>query len=366
MEDKHINKEAATKYWLHYFRRNDVPELTAAELNRESQHIYHNLMGAHERPQLKINRSNSYWISAAAAVLLISGISILYLKSSETSIKQHQVHHTNSEGKPGRTAATLILSGGERVVLSTAANGKIADQTGVEIFKTAQNGLVYKATNYGSKSVQQNTVLTTAGEQYSVNLPDGTKVWLNAASSLRFPTSFLSPAERTVELTGEAYFEVAKDSAHPFIVKTDKQVISVLGTHFNVNSYAEEGLTKTTLLEGSVKIVPNNNTHLTTILKPGQQAQLSSDILKVEKVDLSESMAWKNGDFNFENEEFRSVLNQISRWYNVDITDNGNHAGLKLSGMVSRSKSLSTVLQALESTANVKFKVDGRKVTVIE
>ena len=366
MEDKHINEEAATKYWLHYFRRNDVPELTAAELKQESELIYNELMAAYERPQMRINRSILHWISAAAAVLLLVGISLLYFKTSGTSTNHQQAHNTNTEGKPGRTAATLILSGGERVELSNVANGKIADQTGVVIFKTAQNGLVYKPTNNNSTNSQNNTVLTNDGEQYTVDLPDGTKVWLNAASSLKFPTSFHSISERIVELTGEAYFEVAKDSAHPFIVKTDKQEIRVLGTHFNVNSYAEEGLTKTTLLEGSVKIVPTNDANPVTILKPGQQAQLSTDILKVEKVDLSEGIAWKNGDFNFENEEFSSVLNQISRWYNVDIIDDGKHNGLKLSGMVSRSKSLSTVLQALENTAKVNFKVEGRKVTVIE
>jgi transmembrane sensor len=366
MKNKDTKDEEATKYWLHYFRRNDVPELTVAELNAESEFMYRELMKGAQSPIVKMERAPYRWISAAAAIVLVVGISLFYFNSPKPEKHQLQAKAAPKEVVPGRTAATLILANGQQIALSNVADGKVAAQNGVEIFKAAEDKLVYKTSDAPVKSAQINTVLTSNGEQYNVDLPDGTKVWLNAASSLKFPTTFASLDKRTVELTGEAYFEVAKDKLHPFTVKTAKQEINVLGTHFNVSSYPDEKLTKTTLLEGSVKIVSRGNASSTATLKPGQQAQLSTKTIKVKEVDLSESMAWKNGDFNFENEDFSSILNQVSRWYNVEIIDHGNHNGLKLTGMVSRSKSLSTVLKSLEATAKVKFSIEGRKVTVID
>jgi transmembrane sensor len=367
MENRDIRDEEATKYWLHYFRRADIPKLTEAELDQESEYIYRDLMEGSEQRYTKNKRFSYQWMSAAAAILVVISVSLVYLKSSNTVNSDQQVNTTApGEPLPGKTTATLILAGGQQIELSDVSTGKIAEQTGVYIFKAAQNKLVYQTSSLKVKSDQKNTVLTAKGEQYSLDLPDGTKVWLNAASSLKFPTTFASLSNRTVELSGEAYFEVAKDKLHPFIVKTDKQEIKVLGTHFNVSSYPDEQITKTTLLEGSVKVVAKNNVSSMATLKPGQQAQLSSQTFKVKEVDLLESTAWKDGDFNFENEEFSSILKQVSRWYNVEIIDNGNHDGLKLSGMVSRSKSLSTVLKSLEGTAKVKFKIEGRKVTVFD
>jgi transmembrane sensor len=371
MKNKDTKEEEATKYWLHYFRRNDVPELTAEELEQQSEYMYRALMQVPDLQYLKARRINYPLISVAAAVLMIVAVALFYFNSSQKVESDQQAKLVHNIAVPGRDAATLVLAGGQRIELSSISNGKIAEQTGVDIFKATQNKLVYKASESkvsGTKATtdQINTVLTANGEQYSVDLPDGTKVWLNAASSIKFPTTFASKANRTVELTGEAYFEVAKDKAHPFIVKTDKQEIKVLGTHFNVSSYPDEQFTKTTLFEGSVKVVSKTDAGSIATLKPGQQAQVSSKTLKVKEVDLTEGMAWKNGDFNFENEEFSSILNQVSRWYNVEIIDNKKHEGLKLTGMVSRSKSLSTVLNSLEGTADVKFRIEGRKVTVID
>jgi transmembrane sensor len=366
MKNKDTKEEEATKYWLHYFRRNDVPELTVAELEEQSEYMYRALMQVPDLQHLKAIRINYPLISVAAALLLVVGVALFYFSTSQKVESDQQAKSIHNIAVPGRNAATLVLAGGERIALSSASNGKIAEQTGASIFKTSQNKLVYKASSTKVETTQINTVLTANGEQYSVDLPDGTKVWLNAASSIKFPTTFFSKGNRTVELTGEAYFEVAKDKAHPFIVKTDKQEIKVLGTHFNVSSYPDEQFTKTTLFEGSVKVVSKTDAGSIATLKPGQQAQVSSKTLKVKEVDLTESMAWKNGDFNFENEEFSSILNQVSRWYNVEIIDNKKHEGLKLTGMVSRSKSLSTVLNSLEGTADVKFRIEGRKVTVID
>jgi len=366
MENKDFKDEQAIKYWLHYFRRNDIPELTASELDEQSEYIYHALMQGHETPAIKTKKLWLPSIAAAAAVILIVGASLFYFKSS------NPIAHTSTERvatldvAPGTNTATLILSDGHEIALSNAKEGKIAAQSGVDIFKTADNKLVYQASRVKADRPQLNTILTAKGEQYQVDLPDGTKVWLNAASSVKFPTNFSSSTNRVVTLTGEAYFEVAKDKLHPFIVQTNKQDIKVLGTHFNINSYADEQVIKTTLLEGSVKVCPKVGHTAVATLKPGEQAQLSSAGLKVKVVDLSESIAWKNGDFIFDNEEFSSILNQISRWYNVEVIDHGNHKGLQLTGMVSRSKNLSTVLKSIERIVDVKFKVEGKKVTVID
>jgi len=365
MEDKDFKDEQAIKYWLHYFRRNDIPELTAAEIDQQSESRYQALMQGQAVQPVKSKKLWYATISAAAAVLLVIGIS-LYYKSFTPARDQDAPQLTVADVAPGKNSATLILASGKGIQLSNVAHGKIAEQTGVAIFKTADDKLVYKISGSAGQQPQMNTILTAKGEQYQVDLPDGTKVWLNAASSVKFPATFASSDTRTVELSGEAYFEVAKDKTHPFIVKTDQQVIKVLGTHFNVNSYADEPITKTTLLEGAVKVSPKGEQAMVTTLKPGEQSQLSAGIIKVKMVDLAESMAWKHGDFNFDNEEFSSILKQVSRWYNVQIVDEGNHEGLQLSGMVSRSKNLSTVLKSLEVAGKVKFKTEGKKVIVID
>lgn len=366
MENKDFKDEQAIKYWLHYFRRNDIPELTAAELEEQSEYMYHALMQGHAAPAVKTKKLWFPSIAAAAALVLIIGGSLFYYKYSAPVEHAHLANVAVKDVAPGISAATLILGDGKGIALSKVKNGKVADQSGVSIIKTADNKLVYQSSGSKADRVQINTILTAKGEEYQVDLPDGTKVWLNAASSVKFPATFAELENRTVELTGEAYFEVAKDKLHPFIVKTAKQDIKVLGTHFNISSYADEKVTRTTLLEGAVKVCPKGDKSAIAILKPGQQAQLSASGLKIKAVDVSDSMAWKNGDFVFDNEDFASILKQISRWYNVEIVDEGKHDGVQLTGMVSRSKNLSTVLKSIEKTAKVKFRIEGKKVTVTD
>ncbi|MHA4896521.1 FecR family protein [Pedobacter sp. PWIIR3] len=367
MENRDFKNEKAAKYWLHYFRRDDIPALSEKELQEESDLIFESLMnGPTVRPE-KVTRLWNPSMAASAAAIVIIGLAILFYFNRKAEVRQdhlvsNKTSNKNTEIVPGINTATLILADGSDVVLSNAANGKIAEQQGVNIFKTTDNTLVYQTKEYKGKQPEFNTVLTAKGQQYQVVLPDGTKVWLNAASSVKFPATFADLKNRIITLTGEAYFEVAKDKLHPFIVKTAQQEIKVLGTHFNVNSYADEKATKTTLLEGSVLI---HGPKQDVVLKPGQQAEINASHQKVANADVNESVAWKNGDFIFNAEDFSSVLRQVSRWYNVEIVDEVGHDGLRLTGAIPRNNNLSAVLLSLETAGKVKFQLTGRKVVVV-
>lgn len=208
-----------------------------------------------------------------------------------------------------------------------------------------------------------NTLSTARGEQYQVRLPDSSLVWLNAASELKYPSSFNTLKERRVELSGEAYFEVAKNKKQPFVVQADGQEVKVLGTHFNVSSYSDEPDAITTLLEGSVQISGNGEVK---VLKPGERAVRTGNQIKVSEADLSEDMAWKNGDFYFNNVGIASIMRQISRWYDVDIIYQGELTDEKFYGTISRSKNIKQVLNVLEKTKSVHFKVEGRRVLIMK
>jgi len=359
-------EEHVAKYWLHYFSKDDIPELSENELNQETEAIYNSLMEG--RTPAKVKRM-WYAAVAAACLLMALGTGLFYYNQQNTEIPKNDVIVNKiHDAAPAQNTATLMLANGKKISLADAPTGLIAEQANVSIFKTADGKLVYKAksstaiTNEPvSESSGLNTITTARGQQYQVELSDGSKIWLNAASSFTFSATFASLKQRKVELNGEAYFEVAKDKAHPFIVKTDKQEVEVLGTHFNVNSYSDENRTKTTLLEGSVKVSDKKEQK---ILHPGQESVVTKNALSVRNVNTQEAVAWKNGDFIFDNEDFGSILRQVARWYNVEIIDNGNHEDLHLSGTVSRSKNISAVLKALEVTGKVKFKVDGNRVIV--
>nr|WP_068887380.1 FecR domain-containing protein [Pedobacter panaciterrae] len=358
-------EENAAKYWLHYFSKNDIPELSEDELNQETEAIYKSLMEG--QAPAKVKRLWYPAVAAACLLIAIGGGLFYYNQRIIPEPTTEVVKNIANDIAPAQNTATLILANGKKIILSDAPVGLIAEQSNVSIFKTAGGELHYKAKAHDQGFVAENTGLNTIstekGQQYQVVLLDGSKIWINAASKFTFPASFASLKQRKVELAGEAYFEVAKDKAHPFIVKTDKQEVEVLGTHFNVNSYSDEAATKTTLLEGSVRVWNNNEQK---ILKPGQESLLAKNSLSIRKADTEEAVAWKNGDFIFNNEDLASILRQVARWYNVEIVDDGNHKNLYLSGTVSRSKNISAVLNALEITGKVKFKIDGNRVIVTE
>lgn len=316
-----------------------------------------------EKPGNNINKKiRPLWvyIAAASIILLITTIGVYHLRNPKP-LSVPSALAERSEIKPGSNKATLILANGKKIVLSAAANGELAKEAGVVITKAADGMLVYeiKAQN-GQDSHQMNSLSTAKGEQYQVSLPDGTRVWLNAATSLKYPSSFSGTGERRVELSGEAYFEVAKDKMHPFIVKTDRQEVEVLGTHFNLNSYSDEEVTKTTLLEGSVKI------NHSILLRPGEEGVLAkTGTLTVNAVDTESSVAWKNGRFVFENELLKTALNKIARWYDIEVEyQDQNLERLPVGGSISKFDKVSEVLALFEKTGGLQFTIKGRTVIV--
>lgn len=315
----------------------------------------------HSTPKvLKMRRPGQQWLYASvAAVLLLISVGIWFVVGKKS--EDEELRYATANISPGRNVATLTLSNGKKIGLDSIANGRFAEQSGISISKTKAGNLVYQVIDQGTglSEGQFNSIETPRGGTYQINLPDGTKVWLNAASSLRFPVHF-SQKERRVELTGEGYFEVAKDKSRPFFVKNETQETKVLGTHFNINGYNDNTIVQTTLMEGSVQVssfpLASNANHV--ILKPGQQSELNSGKLTVKPANLQEAMAWKNGNFLFDAMELSNILKQLNRWYNISV-DYSGVPNLRLTGYISRNESLYRVLQMLEITANVKFKVQN-------
>ncbi|HZW69216.1 MAG TPA: FecR domain-containing protein, partial [Hanamia sp.] len=264
---------------------------------------------------------------------------------------------------PGGNKAILTLANGSQIILSNAQNGALAQQGNTKVVKLDDGKLAYRQDEITvAPVIEYNTVSTPRGGQYQLTLSDGSKVWLNAASAITFPTAFAGK-ERKVEIKGEAYFEVTHDASKPFEVTVNGMQVAVLGTHFNINAYDDEGNTKTTLLEGSVKVSKGN---LHRIIVPGEQAVINnlSDIINVNNdANLDAVIAWKNGKFYFDHSNIRTVMNQISRWYNVDIEYSGNVSKI-FGGTISRNVSASNVFRILEATGGVHFKIEGKKVIV--
>ena len=304
------------------------------------------------------------WYKYAAASLIIVTLSAVTSYFLSSSNKKDNLSKINKTIGPGGNVAYLTLSNGKRIALTELNNGAIVKEEGVEIVKAANGQLIYKlsAVDGGTADPMYNTIETPRGGQYQILLPDGSKVWLNAASSLKYPTSFTALNQRSVELKGEAYFEVSKDKAKPFIVHSAKQEVKVLGTHFNINAYEDEPQIKTTLIEGAVSV---RAAPFEEILKPGQESTLSTSGIKVKEVETDEAIAWKNGQFMFSSEPITGIMRKISRWYNVDVSYQGNLAEMRFTGTVSRYSNVSDVLQMLEMTNKIKFSMEGHKIKVI-
>jgi len=326
--------------------------------------ILHNLNEKiHNRAAKKFRR---YWIAAAASVVFAIGFLWMFEQKNYQKFDK-QAKTTQSGGRPilpGFNKATLTLADGSNIDLNAARSGPLSKQGGALVGKTGNGKLVYDANPAdGNKGAAINNILTTPrGGQYQLVLSDGTKVWLNAASSLKFPAVFTGK-ERNVELVGEAYFEVAKNKNMPFKVSTGKLNIEVLGTHFNVSAYKDDDAIKTTLLEGSVKLTTANNQ---AMLKPGEQATLGQQQhINVQSINTDEAVAWKNGYFVFNNENIQCIMKKISRWYDVEVVYSGKVDENDFGGTVSRFDSVNEVLRSLELTGTVHFKLDGRRITVM-
>jgi transmembrane sensor len=329
--------------------------------NEIKSNIELNIYSATKQPRtLKIWKR----ISVAAAIIAFIGVCIYFFQPATEQATDTTIA---SNIKPGKAGATLTLANGKQIMINDALAGNIASQSGVKISKSADGQIQYEVTDQNSSTTEYNTLTTVQGEETRVKLPDGSIVFLNAASEIKYPTSFAKLKNRTIELTGEAYFEIAKDKSHPFIVTTEKQSVEVLGTHFNIQAYTDEKATKTTLLEGSIKVAESNAGNTKAhILKPGQQAINSgTNHISIKQVDTEEAVAWKNGFFIFENETMETAMRKISRWYNVGIIFKQEELKKEVfGGSVSRSENITGLLRVLSKAANVNMKAEGRNIII--
>lgn len=304
-------------------------------------------------------------ISAAASLLLVLSFGF-WLHRQQKHVMQLAVSKNKSDVAPGGNRATLTLANGTEIGLDSASNGEIAQQGGVTVTKTKSGQVIYNLADLASSAPAAegyNTIATPRGGQYQVILPDGSHVWLNAASSIRFPTVFRNN-ERKVEINGEAYFEVAKDKTKPFRVLSGEQTVEVLGTHFNVMAYDDEKAIITTLLEGSVAV---SNQKGRVIIKPNQNVtmQRNGSTLTVNETDVEAAVMWKNGYFHFDDEPIEGIMRKVSRWYNVEIVYKGNIAGKTFGGNISRFKNVSELLDVLQTTGSIHFQIKERRIIVM-
>jgi transmembrane sensor len=323
--------------------------------------IWRRLQGSMAPPPA---RRRLRWASLVALLVgLVAGLGYLrWRPAAPLAAKRPVAPVAPARLAPGRSQALLTLADGRTVLLDQARQGLLARQGASQVQKTASGQLRYATSAPAAgQPLLYNTVATPRGGQYQLTLPDGSQVWLNAASSLRFPVAF-SGAERRVELTGEAYFEVAKDAVHPFKVAARGAEVVVLGTHFDVNAYADEPALATTLLEGAVRLSQGAQQ---ATLRPGQQARpRPGGTIQVREVDPQHAVAWKNGYFVFNDEPIEAIMRQVARWYDVDVQYQGRLTNKDFNGKISRYKDATAVLHMLELTGAVHFTTQGRRITV--
>lgn len=328
------------------------------------QKVQHKLAEEHleaERPTRKLWQHIA--IAAAVSVMVLSA-GLFYFKRNGIQEKYAQSAYRN-EVPPGKIGAMLTLANGKKIKLADALNGEIAKQAGISITKTADGRIVYKMESSEAgqtASASMNTLATAKGEVYELTLPDHSKVWMNSASSISYTTNLRVGGQRRVKLEGEAYFEIAKDKTHPFVVESRGQDVEVLGTHFNVNTYKDEPSITTTLLEGAVKVSRGRAEQL---IKPGEQVVNDGKQLKVGIANMDKVMDWKEGDFYLNHVNFKIAMRKIARWYDVEVIyDASVPNDIESGGWISRDKPLSMVLKSIESSGLVKFRIEGRKIYV--
>jgi transmembrane sensor len=337
-------------------------ELEDKMLNRLQQAI----INAEPEPERKVLKLFAFRnIAAAMVAFVVISAGVYYnlqqnSKDPQVAKKQVAVRH---DVDPGKNKAILTLDNGEQVVLDSARVGTIAKKGNISVQKTSGGQVIYtvdgQSSSTASNTLTYNTISTPRGGQYQVVLPDGTKVWLNAASSLKFPTAFAGN-ERKVELTGEAYFEVTKNPSKPFRVSVNALDVKVLGTHFNIMAYGDEDAIKTTLLEGSVQL---NLAGSSSMLKPDQQGVIHNGNIRVVEVNAEREVAWKNGFFEFNRCSLLDIMRQLSRWYDIEVVYQGKTTDDEFVGKIERNVKLSQVLRVLQLN-RVHFKVEDKKIFV--
>ena len=324
-----------------------------------------------------LNRMPYLQVAASILVIFLFSTTIYFYRSSLASKSQLPIAQSVAkleDKQPAKNIAILTLGNNSQIVLDEASSGEIAQEGGVSILKTDKGELVYKIRNSNKLSTNDlnkyNTISTPMGGKFKVILPDGSLVVLNAASTLKYPLHF-DEKLRKVSFTGEAYFEIAKlvdkqKKRIPFYVYSNNQIVEVLGTHFNINSYDNEEYSKTTLLEGSVKIINEKSTATAKILKPGQQAVIKrGDVqTKILIADEAQALAWKDGYFLFKNTNIKDVVNELERWYNVDIQYDDAMEFENITGYISRNVKISSVLKMLQLSGIVNYEISGSKIII--
>ncbi len=367
-------KSSLQQLWFRYNAHTDLSATQSAKIltnifsASKEKTAYTNIPTA---PVHKLPIINWRWAAAAIVLMLCASTYLFVGQKDKTPIAATAPTKTINDAQPGKNGAILTLANGQTIVLDSLGNGVVANQNGAKV--VLQNGQL--AYQNGDKIITAdstpllNTMTTPRGRQFQVILPDGTKVWLNAASSITYPVAFAGN-ERKVSITGEVYFEVTKNAQKPFRVKVnDATEIEVLGTHFNINAYKDENSINTTLLEGSIRL--HNNTEK-AILKPGQQAQVSQPfntkplpIQVLSDADVEKVMAWKNGVFDFQDATLEEVMRQLQRWYDIEVVYEKGVPKLEFIGKMGRDLSLTAVLNGLQMS-KVHFRLEGgRKLIVL-
>ena len=305
------------------------------------------------------------WVAAASITSLVAGAAWLAWNAANDQPIENivaQEKRFQNDVQPGTYKARLTLADGTTIVLDSAAAGELARQGNTRVMNK-DGQLVYDVKAGGGGEILYNTLHTARGEMYTTVLADGSKVWLNAASSIKFPVAFTG-SERRVEITGEAYFEIAHNPSKPFkVIKGDVEV-AVLGTHFNVNAYDDEAKIKVTLLEGSVKVSTTKQLNNSTTLIPGQQALINLSTIQLVNPDLEHVMAWKNGRFVFKSMDIKSLMKELERWYDIEVSYE-NMPATGFNARITRNTPLSSILKALELTGEVRFRIEGKRVVVM-
>lgn len=349
-----IDSEKLRQKMAHYARRNE----------NEALHFETILQSVNKKTRVyPIHFFRKYRWAVAIIVFMAAGAWWL----TRNNVQKNSLAVTNEPPKPivpGTTGAILILDDGSQLVLDSMGNGIVATQEGAQI-QLKDGQLAYEETDAGKENLVYNTLATPKGREFKIVLPDGTNAWLNSGSSIRYPIRFRSK-ERLVYITGEVYFEVAHNKSAPFLVKIntpagDAGTVEVLGTHFNINAY--ENVYRTTLLEGSVKVRTATDREL--LLRPNQQAIATPTSLSIDRSpDIDKVMAWRRGFFNFDNVGLQEVMQQLARWYDIEVAYQGAVPDITFAGELSRGMTWSGVLRALEES-KVHFKTEGRKIIIL-